>query len=497
MNTLILTGYGYHDYVAAAAAVLKIHGGKADVCGISRRRLPEFLGEVGTKWDKIVILGVSLSADVPALAAALRSLKDLKVKVFWISAFDAPEEITSELKGVLDRRIGDCDSILEAVGVAFKKDISEFGQYVAEGKKASSLARRYGELIDAAQYVYRNYQDEDAYRMAIRFMANGVTPEAWGADAERLVEDYRRYGNRELLGKSVQMQTLQERINKVARHPDARVLITGENGTGKETVAQQLHLKSPRRNEPFVAFNCASVNPSLLESRFFGHEKGSFTDASKDTEGLFLMADGGTLFLDEIGEMPSDVQALLLRVLEGGRFRKVGGKEEYHVDVRLLAATNRNLPALVAAGKFREDLYHRLNVIQLRVPSLREHKEDIADIANAWWRKHHDNATLSEKQIAALKAYDYPGNVRELINLLDRATVLEEADFAVLLREHREMNAGILEAHRQDQSSDIVPDDLEEAMRIHVRRVYEKYGKQITKTAEALNVARNTVRKYL
>ena len=483
MNTLILTGYGYHDYVAAAAAALKIHGGKADVCGVSRRRLPELLGEVGTKWDKIVILGVSLSGDVPALAAALRSLKEKKVKVFWISAFDAHEEITSELNGILDRRIGDTDSILDAVGVAFKKDVSEFWNYIAEGKKADAVAKRYHELIDAAQYVYRSYQDEEAYRTVIHLMANGVRPEAWGPKATEVLEDYRRYGNRELIGKSVQMQTLQERINRTARHGDARVLILGENGTGKETVALQLHTKSPRRNERFIAFNCASVNPELLESRFFGHERGTFTDAKVTTDGLFHMADGGTLFLDEIGELLPEAQALLLRVLEGGRFMRVGGKEEFKVDVRLITATNRNLPALVAAGKFREDLYHRLNVVQIRVPALREHKDDIADIANAWWRKHHKNATLNEKQIEALKSYDYPGNVRELINLLDRATVLEEDDFAALLREHREMNAGLIEAHQQEMC--VVPDNLEEATRLHVRRVYEKYGKQITKTAEA------------
>ena len=495
MNTLILTGYGYHDYVAAAAAALKIHGGKADVCGVSRRRLPELLGEVGTKWDKVVILGVSLSGDVPALAAALRSLKEKKVKVFWISAFDAPEEITVELKGLLDRRIGDTDSILEAVGVAFKTDVSAFWAYVAEGKKADAVAKRYNELIEAAQYVYRSYQDEDAYRTVIRLMANGTKPDAWGAKAERLVQDYRRYGHRELIGKSLQMQSLRERINKTAKHADARVLILGENGTGKETVAQELHTKSPRRNERFIAFNCASVNPELLESRFFGHERGTFTDAKATTDGLFHMADGGTLFLDEIGELLPEAQALLLRVLEGGRFMRVGGKEEFKVDVRLITATNRNLPALVAAGKFREDLYHRLNVVQIRVPALREHKDDIADIANAWWRKHHKNATLDAKQIEALKSYDYPGNVRELINLLDRATVLEEDDFAALLREHREMNAGLIEAHQQEMC--VAPDNLEDATRLHVRRVYEKYGKQITKTAEALGVARNTVRKYL
>ena len=174
---------------------------------------------------------------------------------------------------------------------------------------------------------------------------------------------------------------------------------------------------------------------------------------------------------------------------------RVGGREELRCDVRLVTATNRNLPALVRDGKFREDLYQRLNVVQLRTPSLREHKDDIPIIANAWWRKFHGKQVLEEGQIAALMDYDYPGNVRELINILDRATALEEDDFGLLMREHKEMNAGL--AGDLAAKSGQVPDRLEDAIRIHVRRVYEKCAQNLTRTAEALDVSRNTVRKYL
>lgn len=174
---------------------------------------------------------------------------------------------------------------------------------------------------------------------------------------------------------------------------------------------------------------------------------------------------------------------------------RVGGSEEIKVDVRLITATNRNLPVMVREGKFREDLFMRLNVVQLRIPSLREHKEDIPDIANAWWRKHHNKKVLDEAQIAALQTYDYPGNVRELINVLDRATALEEYDFERLIREHREMNAGLTDG--ACSHSGLVPDELEGAMRLHIRKVFDKYGQNLTKAAEALNVSRNTVRKYL
>ena len=339
-----------------------------------------------------------------------------------------------------------------------------------------------------------NYQDEKSYPKAIRYLAAGVAEKAWDDDAKRVVAHYRRYGGRELVGKSAAMRTLQERINRIATFPDARVLILGESGTGKETVALQIHNKSARRNEPFYAFNCASVTPELLESRFFGHERGAFTGADKRKAGLFEMANGGTLFLDEIGELPLEAQGLLLRVLDGGRFLRMGGSGEIAVDVRLITATNRNLPQRVREGRFRGDLFMRLNVVQIRIPPLREHKEDIWYIADGWWLQHHKRH-LAEEQIAALMEYDYLGNVRELLNLLERATVLGETDFTALVNEHKEMNAGLAD----DTSSGLAsaPDELEAAIRLHVRRVFDKFGQNTSKTAAALKVSRNTVRKHL
>ncbi len=508
-GNLILTGWGYAEYVASAAVALKALDGNADVLGVSRRRLPEFLGELaeerGTpQWKHIYLLGLSLSGDPESLKTALAKLKAKGAKVTWISALEMPEHIAELLEGVLDDRSrgtrDPASTLLEEVGKAFGVDVEALmpftkpvGSRVPRDRTAD--VRAYFALIDTAQFYYRNYQDESLYATAARYLANGVKPCAWGPDVKAAVEHYDRYGGRELLGKSGVMATLQERINRVATHEHARVLILGESGTGKETVAQQIHTKSPRWKMPFIAFNCASVTKNLLEDRFFGHEKGAFTNAIDRTDGLFLMADGGTLFLDEIGEMPLEVQALLLRVLEGGRFMRVGGREELRCDVRLVTATNRDLPRLVVEGKFREDLYQRLNVVQMRTPSLREHKEDIPIIANAWWRKFHGNRVLQDEQIAALMDYDYPGNVRELVNILDRATALEEDDFDLLMREHKEMNAGL--SGGLELKSGRVPDKLEDATRLHVRRVYEKYGQNLTRAAEALDVSRNTVRKYL
>ena len=495
MKTLILTGWGWKEYPVAAAVALKATGGNADVLGMSRRRLPEFLESYTGKAKHIVLVGISLSADELRLAAALKSLKKCGIEVTWISAVDFTPAQRASLAPLLRAELYPDGTLLDAVGRFYGVDVEPYISYAEEGKKTTAEVRAWHELIDAAMYAFRNYQDEQSYPKAIRYLADGIREEAWDVESKRLIAHYRRYGGRELVGKSAVMRTLQKRIDRIAAFPDARVLILGESGTGKETVALQIHNKSERRNEAFYAFNCASVTPDLLESRFFGHERGAFTGADKQKLGLFELANGGTLFLDEIGEMPFEAQGLLLRVLEGGRFLRVGGSEEVAVDVRLITATNRNLPQRVREGKFREDLYQRLNVVQIRIPPLREHREDIRDIADGWWLQHH-KAHLSDAQIAALMEYDYPGNVRELLNLMDRATVLGETDFTALMNEHKEMNAGLMDNTPANEFA-TVPDELDAAIRLHVRRVFDKYEQNITKTAAALKVSRNTVRKYL
>jgi DNA-binding NtrC family response regulator len=494
MSNLILTGFGWSEYAVAAAVALKGLYGKSDVAGVSKRRLPEYLEALPSDWKRIYIVGVSLGGDEARLANALKRLKAKGVQVSWISAYAPSESQQANVLPHLKALIGETDTLLEAVGKFFSVDVKPFAPFADEGKKVPCAVRDYHELLEAAQFAYRNYQDEVLYATAIRYLATGIRPEAWSDEVRQAIAHYRRYGGRELVGKSPQMRTLQKRINRVAQFPDARVLILGESGTGKETVAQQIHNKSPRKREPFYAFNCASVNPDLLESRFFGHEKGAYTGADKQELGLFELANGGTLFLDEIGELPLAAQGLLLRVLEGGRFMRMGGRDEIAVDVRLITATNRNLPMRVRDGKFREDLYQRLNVVQLRIPSLREHKEDIRDIADGWWLQHH-RKHLADEQIAALMEYDYPGNVRELLNLMERATVLGEDDFTALVNEHKEMNAGLTDSASSELASS--PDEMEAAMRLHVRHVFDKYGQNLSKTAAALKVARNTVMKYL
>ncbi len=235
-------------------------------------------------------------------------------------------------------------------------------------------------------------------------------------------------GRTRLLGDSLAMQQVRQLVAKVSRS-QAPVFISGESGVGKELVARMIHEQGPRRAGPFVPVNCGAIPGELMESEFFGHVRGSFTGAHADKEGLFQAANGGTLFLDEVAELPLPMQVKLLRVIQEKAVRAVGGRQEIPVDVRILSATHKPLAALVESGAFRQDLYYRINVIELRVPPLRERHEDIPQIAAHildriapdWGL---ERPTLSQAALEALMAYDFPGNVRELENILERAVAL-------------------------------------------------------------------------
>jgi len=231
-----------------------------------------------------------------------------------------------------------------------------------------------------------------------------------------------------MIGDSVPMQALRQQI-EFAAPTDGRVLICGENGTGKELVAHLLHLRSRRRDQPFVEMNCAAIPEELIESELFGHMKGSFTGAAEDKKGKFAQADGGTLFLDEVGDMSSKTQAKVLRVLEEQRFTPVGGNQPIHVDVRVIASTNKDLEREIELNNFREDLYYRLNVIPFQLPPLRERREDIQELARFFLedfaRKYaRKPPALTRKALDALEGYPWPGNVRELRNIMERFIIM-------------------------------------------------------------------------
>ncbi|MDW7709155.1 MAG: sigma-54 dependent transcriptional regulator [Deferrisomatales bacterium] len=235
-------------------------------------------------------------------------------------------------------------------------------------------------------------------------------------------------GSRAMVGTSPALEALRDQIRVVAA-TRASVLITGENGTGKELVARAVHAGSRRRDGPFVEVNCAAIPEDLIESELFGHEKGAFTGAAARRRGKFDLADGGTLFLDEIGDMSLKTQAKILRVLQEMRFERVGGGRTHQVDVRVIAATNKDLEAEIRAGRFREDLYFRLNVIPFHVPPLRERKEDIPDLVAHFVRlfcaeERREPVELDPEALAILQEYPWPGNVRELKNITERMVIL-------------------------------------------------------------------------
>jgi nitrogen regulation protein NR(I) len=231
-----------------------------------------------------------------------------------------------------------------------------------------------------------------------------------------------------LLGEGPEVAEIKRLIELVAPTP-ATVLISGESGTGKELVAKSLHLQSPRSENPFIKINCAAIPESLLESELFGHEKGAFTGAARQKPGRFELADGGTLFLDEIGEMPLSAQPKLLRAIQEGRFYRVGGTHTIDVDVRLVAASNRDLEEEVRSGRFREDLYYRIKVLPIRLPPLRERTEDVPRLARFFLERFARRLSREAERIApealdALCAYSWPGNIRELENAMERAVLL-------------------------------------------------------------------------
>src|SRR5215472_10261410 len=237
---------------------------------------------------------------------------------------------------------------------------------------------------------------------------------------------------REVIGDSAPMREVMAFVRRVAASEATTILLEGENGTGKDLIAKTLHYQSLRQAEPFIAINCAAIPETLLESELFGYEKGAFTDARSQKRGIFELADKGTLFLDEIGEIPLMLQAKLLRVLEEQSFRRLGGLKDIKLDLRVIAATNKNLREAVKEGAFRQDLYFRLNVIQIQIPPLRERPEDILPLTNFFIdhynRKFKRNIEgVSDAAARLLVSHDWPGNVRELRNAIERAMILEDS----------------------------------------------------------------------
>ena len=338
------------------------------------------------------------------------------------------------------------------------------------------------------------------------------------------VKSYQSGDKQLIIGRSPAMQDLYKSIARLSQN-DLTVMIYGESGTGKELVAKALHQYGPRSDQPFIALNMAAIPSELIESELFGHEKGSFTGAHQKTDGKFKQAEKGTLFLDEIGDMPIEAQTRLLRVLQEGEFTSIGGKEKIKTDTRIIAATHKNLPLLIEKGIFREDLYYRLNVVPISIPSLRERKEDLVELVNHFLNKA-ESLKLSPKKIdpkgyKIIESYSWPGNVRELENFIYKLSALYTEDLLdtkILKKEIKilkDMDKNISDTAKgflslisnyfskniskisEDHSGEIYNhyiNEVEKALLVEILK--SKNGNQL-RASEILGLNRNTLRKKI
>ncbi len=351
--------------------------------------------------------------------------------------------------------------------------------------------------LGAYDYIHKPFKIDE-----IRIVVNkALEKRGLRRELEVLREKIRTtYRLENIIGKSAAMQGLFNIIPKIAQSTSS-VLITGESGCGKELVARAIHNLSPRAGKAFVAINCATLPEGLLESELFGYMKGAFTGATHNKEGLFEIAHDGSIFLDEIGEMPFGIQAKILRVLEAGTFRRLGGTNDINVDVRVIAATNKDLKKAIKSGDFREDLFYRLNVVPLRIPPLRERREDIPLLVEHFLKKFRAGRTrFSPDAIGVLMGYSWPGNVRELENVIERLILLTEheiiepGDLPPELRDGGPGEGRLPELTDRGIDLDGILEDIERA---YIRRALElSYGVK-TDAARLLNLSFRSFRHRL
>lgn len=356
----------------------------------------------------------------------------------------------------------------------------------------------------AADYIVKGYDIEELRKR----VGNILQLAELGAENTRLRRELVSDGQfGRMLGASAPMRRVFEMADRVAA-TDATVLILGESGTGKDLLAQEIHERSPRAGKAFVAVNCAALPENLIESELFGYERGAFTGAAQQRKGKFELASGGTIFLDEIGDMNPVTQAKVLRVLENRKIERLGGSHSIDVDVRVISATHRDLLAEISAGKFREDLYYRLRVVTLELPALREHKNDIPALVEAFVKqfnaRHNRKVRMSRAALDMLHAYDWPGNVRELRNAVERSLVMcrgDEITPAELPEEIRERQPIATGARAGGESAFLGESDFREAKRqfeiVYLKRKLEEHRWNVSKTAAVVGLHRQSLQEKL
>jgi DNA-binding NtrC family response regulator len=358
--------------------------------------------------------------------------------------------------------------------------------------------------LGAADYLVKGFE-LDELRQRVANLLKLATLEKENDTLRRQLAVEGQFG--QMIGRSAEMRRAFEMADRVAP-TDSTVLILGESGTGKDLLAQEIHARSPRGGKAFVAVNCAALPETLIESELFGYERGAFTGAAQQKKGKFELASGGTLFLDEIGDMNPVTQAKVLRALENRTIERLGGTQSIPVDVRVISATHRDLPAEIRAGKFREDLFYRLRVVTIELPPLRTHKEDIPVLAESFLQMHTArlgrSAQLSRDAMAALERYDWPGNVRELKNALERSLVLcrsEEIGVSDLPGEVARGEAPLSAHSGGDSANDFGERDFREAKRkfevAYLTKQLADHRWNVSRTAATIGLHRQSLQEKL
>ncbi len=399
-------------------------------------------------------------------------------------------------EGLVTFRNGTCDVVVTDIRLPDKNGIEILREITASSDVPVIVMTAFGTIKDAVEamklgafdYITKPFS-LDEFRMLIE---RAFEMKRLREDNIRLRKDLNRYYCfPNIIGESVAMKKVFSLIEKVAA-ADSTVLILGESGTGKELVATTIHYQSTRKDKPLIKINCAALPETLIESELFGHEKGAFTGAIRRKPGRFELANGGTIFLDEIGDMPLSTQTRLLRVIQEQSFERVGGTDTLHVDVRVLTATNRNIEEEVKAGRFREDLYYRLNVIPVVIPPLRDRREDIpalVDFALGKCRKRTAKTVrFSKDAMTALMQYNYPGNVRELENIVERSATLAASDVI----EKEDLPSDMFRKSESNGSVTLA-EVAAGAEKEHIIRILAATQGNKTKAAELLGISRKTL----
>lgn len=422
-------------------------------------------------------------------STALLLEKDFKIETAS-SGEEGLKKITAQPVDVVlcDIRMEGLDGLETLEKIKFRNPATEVVMLtaVAEAKSAVQAIKK-----GAYDYIVKPADNDQLKITCLR----AAEKKELATKTQALEAELEHYRMGKMLGKSPAIQDVFRKIKKLS-NSDVSVLITGETGTGKELVAQALHFEGKRKAKPFIAINCGGIPSELLETELFGHEKGSFTSAEAAKIGKFELAHGGTIFLDEIGNMPLTMQAKMLRVLQENEIERVGGTKPIPVDIRVIAATNEDLSKQIKLGKFRQDLYHRLNVVNLELPPLRDRREDIVLLAKYFFEKYNKEYNGCFKAIGAdtweyLKQYSWPGNIRELQHLFQRIITLEEGEN--ILPQHLPLDIFSAKSKRGSYDSGALDDLVGEYEKGLIIEALKQSDNNIQKVAEQFKIHRSTL----